>query len=59
MSDGECLAVLLALILAFIGGCSVGRMYEAQNWKHRAINEGKAEWAKDGDGNGFFRWKRE
>lgn len=58
MSDGECLAVILALILAFIGGCSVGRSYENNEWQNRAVNEGKAEWAKDEKGSTFFRWKK-
>lgn len=57
-AEAAWLVVLLALLLAFIGGCSIGRMYENNGWQTRAVNEGKAEWAKDEGGNTFFRWKR-
>lgn len=58
ISEAAWLALILTLLLAFIGGCHIGRVYENNEWRERAVNEGKAEWAKDEAGYKFFRWKK-
>lgn len=59
MSDSTIIAVLLFVILAFIGGCKMGESFATNEWRTEAVRQGKADWLKDKDGYTYFQWKKE
>lgn len=58
MSDSTLLAIFLFVVLAFIGGCALGRSVQETASENEAVRQGKAEWVSDRDGYKYFQWKK-